>query len=460
MRTLTTIIGHFGKMFFALVATGVSGSTLCLGFCQIDNGEPLSVAEQGNSTAFTQALQQIDRDYADFLNKRNRIQENYSQTLKALQESEQDLRRIGSEAVRQQMGAFQARMQSLHADAMLSESRRRSNAGSNAVRNSENRRSDGSRASQGAPLSRLAQEVLAQEKTLAELQFSLRSAELQQLDAASQAVVRRRFENLQRAIGLEREFIQWQSDWPQFMDRYWAYSDFERSWNILQIQETLKVLQLAHQENYAAMLTAARLKCRIGLFEDALALADKVVEADTALNAVATAIRAEVLQASGREKEARAALQVAQRMDKDNLYVRWIRAEQLADQNQYNLAEPLWRRILNVPELELPGRRQLAMLYFNRALGSNTSKSEADFSKAVEEAELGLELEAKPRWQAHLVYGIALFGVGKNEEALEHIAKAKNVSSDDALDLCKEWEQRIKDGQAVPWEFIRIFESE
>jgi len=456
MRALTTIIRFFGKIIFYLAAIVAGGSTPCLGFLQGNSEEQGSDVERGDVNPFTQALQQIDRDYTDFLNKRTRIQENYSQTLTALQESEQDLRRIGSEAIRQQMGAFQARMQSLHADVMLSESRRRSNA----PPNSENRRTVRSPTIQGPPLSRLAQEAIAQEKTLAELQFSLRAAELQQLDAASQAVVRRRFENLQRAIGLEREFIQWQSDWARFMDRYWMYADFERSWNVSQIQETLKVLQLAHHENYAAMLTAARLRCRIGLFEDALALADKVLEADTSLNSVATAIKAEVLQASGKEKEARAALQAALRMDKDNLYVRWIRAEQLTDQKQYNLAEPIWRRLLSVPEFELPGRRQLAMLYFNRGIGSNNSRGQADLSKAVVEAELGLELEAKPCWQAHLVYGIALYGIGKNEDALEQIAKAKNLSSDQTLDMCKEWEQRIKDGDVVPWEHFRVFRSE
>lgn len=456
MCALTVISRLSVRVISVLVATSVCSSTLCLGFFQSDKQEQVTLSGQEDFRAVIQALQQIDRDYTDFLAKRTRIKESYLQTLRTLQESEQDLRQIGNEAIRQQMAAFQAKLQSLRMDEMMNASRRRSDG----LDNPANRRPNGGLASQNPMLKRLTQDALAQEKTMAELQFSLRAAELQQLDATSQAVVRRRLENLQVASGLEREFVQWQNDWSKFMDRYWLNSDFQRSWNVLQIQETLKLLQLAHHENYAAMLTAARLKCRIGLFEDALVLADKVLEADTSLNSIATAIKAEVLQASGKAKEANKLLQSALKTGKDNIYVRWIRAEQLTDQKQYKVVESIWRSFLSESEFELPARRHLAMLYFNRALGSTNGRGKADFSKAVEEAELGLELEAKPRWQAHLVYGIALYGVGKNEEALGHIAKAKNISSDDALDLCKEWEQRIKDGEAIPWEFIRIFESE
>jgi hypothetical protein len=354
------------------------------------------------------------------------------------------------------MAAFQARLRSLQMDAMLAESRRRADGRDNA----ENRRPNSPLANQRPELKSWTQDALAQEKTAAELQFSLRGAELQQLDATGQAVVRRRLENLQRAIALEQEHIQWMIDWPKFMDRYWGYSDFERTWNLDQIQEAIKVLNLAHQENLAAMLVCARLKCRVGLTDEALALVERVLDAETPLNAVATAIKAEVLTASGKEGAGKAALQAALKLDNENAYVRWIRAELLADQKQYSIVEPIWKSFLNVRDFELPARSRLAMLYFNRAASSKSKKSESDLSRAVKEAELALELQVKPSWQPYLIYGIALYGIGKNEEALGQVANASDRASGEALALCREWEQRIKDGEVAAWVYFRTFEKE
>lgn len=406
--------------------------------------------------AFAQSLQQIDRDYVDFLNKRTRIQESYAQTLKTLRDSEQDLQRIGNEAIRQQMAAFQARLQSARMDSMLEESRQRADG-----RDNPNGRAPGNfLAGLNGTLKAETQDAIAQGKTMAEMQLALRNAELQQLDATSQAVIRKRFENLQRMGMLEQEYAQWTKDWPMFFVKYWPFSDFERSWNEDKVQEAIKVLNLAHQDNLAAMLTNARLKCRVGLIEDALLLVDRVLEADTALRPIALAIKAEVLIADGKEGASKAALQNALKLDKENLYVRWIRAELLADQKQYSLAEPIWASFLKDPMFELPARRRLGLLYFNRAIGAKGKKSDADFGKAVKAAELALELEAKPSYLSHLVYGITLYGVGKNEDALHQIDKASGKASGDSLDLCREWERRIKDGEVVAWVYFRKFINE
>jgi hypothetical protein len=456
MRTHYAINGSVGLQSIFLVVI-LACSALPLVFLSKVNGQESPVLlEDEDLPAFVQALRQIDRDYVDFLNKRSRIQESYAQALKILRDTEQDLQRIENESIRQQMAAFQARLRSLQMDAMLAESRRRADGRDNA----ENRRPNSPLANQRPELKSWTQDALAQEKTAAELQFSLRGAELQQLDATGQAVVRRRLENLQRASALEQEHIQWMIDWPKFMDRYWGYSDFERTWNLDQIQEAIKVLNLAHQENLAAMLVCARLKCRVGLTDEALALVERVLDAETPLNAVATAIKAEVLTASGKEGAGKAALQAALKLDNENAYVRWIRAELLADQKQYSIVEPIWKSFLNVRDFELPARSRLAMLYFNRAASSKSKKSESDLSRAVKEAELALELQVKPSWQPYLIYGIALYGIGKNEEALGQVAKASDRASGEALALCREWEQRIKDGEVAAWVYFRTFEKE
>ncbi|MBL8871079.1 MAG: hypothetical protein JNK90_14885, partial [Planctomycetaceae bacterium] len=85
---------------------------------------------------------------------------------------------------------------------------------------------------------------------------------------------------------------------------------------------------------------------------------------------------------------------------------------------------------------------------------------DVDFGKAVKAAELGLELEAKPSYLSHLVYGITLYGMGKNEEALQQIAKASDKASGESLELCREWERKVKDGEVEAWVYFRTFSHE
>jgi hypothetical protein len=410
-------------------------------------------SDQDGLQAFAQALQQIDRDYVDFLNRRTRIEESYAQVLKSLRESEQDLQRIGNEAIRQQMAAIQARLQSARMDSMMEASRQRRDGRDNP----NGRDPNNFLAGLDSSLKAQTQAAIAGGKTSAEMQFALRNSELQQLDAASQAVIRKRLENFQRLGTLEEEYSQWNQDWSKFFVRYWPYSDFERAWNEDKVQEAIKVLNLAHQDNFAAILTNARLKCRVGLTEDALTLVDRVLDSETPLKPIAMAIKAEVLMVDGKDGASKAALQSALKMEKDNPYVRWLRADLLADQKQYNLVEPIWTSFLKDQVFELPARRRLALLYFNRALSAKGKKGDADFVKAVKAAELGLELEAKPTYLSHLVYGIALYGLGKNEEALQQIDKASDKASGESLELCRDWEQKVKDGEVEPWLFLTTF---
>jgi|688.fasta_scaffold00104_45 hypothetical protein len=444
--------------FATFLFAGVFGILISLSI------EPLALGQDADTTAdarepddsrsFAESLQQIDRDYIDFHNRRTRMLDSYSKVMKTLAESEQDLQRIGNEAIRQQMIAFQARLRSMQMDAMMAESRRNLSGSDN-----QGNPSNGSSGFQNVGLRALARDGIAQGKTAAELQFALSAGELQQLDAVGQAVIGRRLENFQQAGALQQEYRQWIVDWPKFMDRYWMYSDFERTWNLDQIQEAIKILNLANKDNYSAMLVSARLKCRVGMADDALELVERVIDADTALNSVAWAIKAEVLTASNKQGAAKSALQTALKLDRENVHVRWIRAEILADQKQYGTVETIWRNFLQSPEFELATRRRLAMLYFNRALNSKSKRSESDFLKAMKEAELGLELDAKPSWQANLIYAISLYGVGKNEEALEQISEACEKSTGESLQLCKEWEQRIKDGQTESWIYFRVLGS-
>ena len=82
-----------------------------------------------------------------------------------------------------------------------------------------------------------------------------------------------------------------------------------------------------------------------------------MLEVDTALTPIALAIQGEVLYCQGEKDKAQYSLQKALKLDKENVLVDCIRAEVAADQNQYSVAEPIYRGLLKSPQLEIPARK-------------------------------------------------------------------------------------------------------
>ena len=66
--------------------------------------------------------------------------------------------------------------------------------------------------------------------------------------AAAQVSQRRYIELVQKAARLDTEFKKWQTAWPDFMERYWAHSDLERTLERQQIEDRLKILATADPE--------------------------------------------------------------------------------------------------------------------------------------------------------------------------------------------------------------------
>lgn len=384
-------------------------------------------------------LTQIQKEYKEFLEKRDRIQDEYKQIEEMIQKTEKDFQRINNEGMRQQMAAMESMMQSMRVDMALSNL-------ANTNDPSANNRNTPRRTNADA----LVQQQLLQDRMMLNMNTAMRGEELRQLDAASQATVRQRFQGFQDATRLQRERAVWQSEWPAFMDRYWKYSDPERRFTQLEIEKALEVLGECDKEDYAAKLTAALLMERMGRISEGISLVDEVLQAETALKSVALATKAVLLEAVDKPKEAKTAMQSAIKLHRTNPYVRWLHARDAARQEQWAVAESELKVLTTIKSLEVEAHRALALVHFSRS-----KKTASEGVKAKRSAQVALDLEAQPLWYSHLVMALAHHAMKKKDDALSSLEKAERKAAGENQEWCQELRTAIENGDPIDWAFDR-----
>jgi hypothetical protein len=355
-----------------------------------------------------------------------------------LQSTEADMQRINSDAIRQQLLAMQSSFQAMRIDSMLRLSMQ-SGTGQT-VGPFESARM----ASQT--------QALVIGKALADLETQSRRVEINQLDAASQAIVRRRIECFQNGMALQQEWVQWQQDWPSFMARYWPHSDPERKFTRAEIEARLEILKNSDPEDFAAAITSALLLERLGMLNQALATVDRVIAAETTLGPTALCVKALVLYSLKKDKDAKQALQTAGIAQTRSPYERWIRARIAASRKQYSEAEAEWKALVPIKPFEIEARRSLALIYYARL-----EKSNKESKKALKEAQLAYDLEPTHDWYSHFVLGLALSAAKMEPEALKQLELAGEKATDENIELCTHVRQAIQQGQVIEWDFLSRF---
>lgn len=386
------------------------------------------------------SLEKIQKDYGDFLAKRKRIFDNFQRNQDNLRKTEEDFQRIGNEGVRQQLLAMQSSFQSMQIEGaqreIAEQNRRLPNARSMAMPNLLNQHFN----------------ILEIQRAMANLETESRRLELNQLDAAAQATVRRRIECFQNGFALQQEWAQWQQDWLGFMARYWPHSDPERKFTRAEIEARLQVLKGSDPEDFAAILTSALLMERLGLLDEALESIDRVIAAQTALGSTAMYAKGFILYALKRDKDAKTALQAAAKETTKSPYERWIRARIAASRKQLPNAETEWKALLTLKPFEIEARRSLALVHYARL-----ENSARESKKALKEAQLAYDLEPTHDWYSHLVLGLALSAAKMEPEALKQLDQAETKATDENLELCTRVRQAIEQRQVIEWDFETRF---
>ncbi len=404
---------------------------------------PMAHAQRGpqgsaDPSEVANAIQKIQKDYADFLAKRDKIQEDYKEVEAKLKKSDEEFQRINSAGLRQQLSAMQSSMQSMQIASVL-----RSGAATGGQDNT---------GSNTGSITAIQQQLLLQNRYMQDLNTAMRGEELRQLDAQSQSIVRSRVESMQAQLKLQQEWTQWQQEWPKFMDRYWSLSDLERRFTKSEIEAALEVLDQSNKEDYAGKLAAALLMDRVGRWTEALDLVDEVLKAGTSLGGVAQMTKSLLMTSLNKERDAKQALQAAIKLDKANPYVRWLRARVAASQQQWAIAEPEWRFTSTLKPMELEARRALVLVHYVRS-----AKSPGEGKKALKEAQSAMELEPVPTWYAHFVLALALHAAKKTDEALAELTKAEEKASDENVERCQQARETLAAGDFYAIDFLNGF---
>ena len=380
------------------------------------------------------ALEKLQQEFVQHLEKEVQMQDKYQELESKLKKTENELQRINTQGMQQQMAALQSAMQSMQMNANLQVLATRGTGGNNSgdTTNTNN-------ASNNA-IRDFAQMQLMQNRFLQNLDNAMRANQLQQLDANAQAVVRSRIQTMEETVKLQQAWMQWQSESLQFYSRYWPHSDPEKRFTANELDAALGVLDKRHEKDVAAKLAAVNLLANSEKLPEALALVNELIELQTQLQGIAMMEKAKILALQDKDKESKQAMQAAIKLDKENPYLRWTRAEVAAIQDQDSIAETELKFLTTKKQFEVVARRSLALVHSARS-----KKSPGEGKRAIKEATLAMELETIPDWYSHYVMATA-FAAGRDlDSAKESIEKAEALADDAQRERCEKlkaaWEQ-------------------
>ena len=380
------------------------------------------------------ALAEIRSDYVDYLAKRTRIHDDYRKVEETLRQTAEDLQRIGNDALRQQLLAMQSTLQSMQIEETLF-----------GLTNDTATPAAGARRRTGPPG---VEGNLLRAKAVADLDVAIRAVQLNQLDAASQATVRRRLDCIQTGMTLQNEWLQWQQGWPTFLQRYWPHADPERRFTRQEIDARLAILRDAAAEDYAAMIASALLLERLGRYEDALVTIDRVIAARTVFDSTALCVKGLVLNSRQDDKASKDSLQLAAKRANRSPFDRWIRAQIAASRGEFAAAEAQWKTLVTLKPFELEARRSLALVAYARS-----EKTPSAAKQSLKEARLAFDLEPTHDWFSHLVLALALRAAKDDPEAAKELDQARELATDENAALCERLRETIDAGEPFVWDF-------
>ncbi len=290
---------------------------------------------------------------------------------------------------------------------------------------------------------------------LMNLQFTLNdqvitSASLSQLDAASRLVIQRRQKAFQDGAKWQHDVILWQQQGPMFFERYWRFTDPSRIWTRSECESLLSTFETDAIDDYPAIIAQSLLHERLGYHNEALEKLNKVIQANTPLHFTAIAARSTVYTSLGDPRKAKMDMLTAYKAERANPYIRYLRARQLATDEDLSDAESELLGLLNTPELELDARRLLAVIYSLRA-----QKIPRLASKAKEQAMLVSEFSDKSDWFAQLLMAMASSVSDEPNFAALYADKSVWLASEDQKQLAETMAAQIKSNAPMQWDFQR-----
>jgi len=273
---------------------------------------------------------------------------------------------------------------------------------------------------------------------------------LSQLDAASRLVVQRRQKAFQDGAKWQQDVIHWRQQGPMFFERYWRFTDPNRIWTRSECESLLSTFQTDTIDDYPAIIAEALLQERVGYHDEALKKLNIVIQANTPLHFLAIAARSTVYTSLGETRKAKLDMLTAYKSERATPYIRFLRARQLAADEDLSNAENELAGLLNTPELELDARRLLSVIYSLRA-----QKIPRLASKAKEQAMLVSEFSDKSDWYSQLLMAMASSVSDEPNFAALYADKSAWLASDEQKTFAESIAAQISSKAPLQWNFHR-----
>jgi len=380
-----------------------------------------------SSAAIDKAIRKVHEDFQDHLEKKKKLVENYDTLQTSIKQTETEWNRIQNEGVIKQFAAIQSAMNSMQLSNTIG-----SIGSAPGGNNSQN----------DAAMRQQLQQQLMVNRMMENMNTYMRSQELQQLGVEAQRTIRARFETIQKIMKVEEEYRQWQLGSNQFFEKYWAYTNPQKSYSASETQTALTALQDREKDNTPAELAEAILLTNKGDYSQAKQMLDPLSEAPGPLQPIALMCKALALQGMEKDRESKLAMQNSIKIERTNPYCRWLRARLACKQDQSNIAETEWKALTTIASMELDAKRALAIIYAQRV-----AKVPSSAGKAVSLANEALDEQSPPDWYSHYVLAVALHSAKKKEDALESLEAAKKLAASDQQELCDKLKEAIENDQ-------------
>lgn len=383
---------------------------------------------QDPAARLEQAIRKVHEDYNDYLEEKKKLVESYESLQTSIKQTEAEWNRIQNEGVIKQFAAIQSAMNSMQIS---------NNIGS------INSTPSGNDSPNDLAVRQQLQQQLMLNRMMENMNTFMRSQELQQLGVEAQRTIRTRFETIQKIMKVEEDYLRWQSGGNRFFEKYWKFTNPQKSFSSVEYQSVLKALQGRYKDNAPAELAEALLLANQGDYSQSKQLLDPLAEAEGPLQPIALMCKALVLEGMQKDRESKLAMQNSIKLDRTNPYCRWFRARLAYKQDQFNIAETEWKAVSTIAAMQADAKRALALLYAQRV-----SKTPSNAGRAVALATEALEAETPATWFSHYTLAVALHAAKKKDQALEEIESAKKLAAEDQQEICDKLKEAIETDQA------------
>lgn len=400
-------------------------SSRCSATCPQD--DPASDAATEGANKLEKEVRKIHSDFKDYLQQKQKLVEAYESLQASIKQTEAEWNRIQNEGVIKQFAAIQSAMNSMQLSSTIG-----SIGSAPGGNNSQN----------DVAMRQQLQQQLMVNRMMENMNAYMRSQELQQLGIEAQRTIRARFETMQKVVKIEEDYRQWLAGGNRYFEKYWSFTDPEKSLSTVESQAALNALQDREQENLPAQLAEAILLANRGDYSQSVQLVDALIEVPGPLQPIALMCKALALEGMDKDRESKLAMQSSIKIDRTNPYCRWLRARLAVKQEQMNIAETEWKALTTVPAMQLGAKRALAVIYSQRV-----AKTPSNGPRAVGLATEAHEAQRPTNWYSHFVLAVALHAANKKEEALENIESAKKLASQEQQELCDKLKSAIEDAQ-------------